>query len=259
MAQRTFLGYLRLGVLLAVLAFVALGAWLDRTRSTDWDEPLRVTIYPIPAEGVTQDELSHLESADFDATRDFFAEQAQDYGVQVDPPFQFRVSHAAKERPPEPDLQGGPLSIAWWSLKMRYWAWRVAANDPLPPPDIQVFALYYPLGDGRSVPDSVGLRKGLMAVAHLYAGPEATARNQIVLAHELLHTLGATDKYDLATGQPLAPAGLGDPDQEPRYPQQWGELMAGRVAVSPSSAEMPGGLDQMVVGPESAREIGWVK
>ena len=50
MAKRTFLGTLRLGFLLAVLVFVALGAWLDRARSRDWDAPLRVTIYPIAAE-----------------------------------------------------------------------------------------------------------------------------------------------------------------------------------------------------------------
>ena len=49
MAERTFLGTLRLAALLAVLAFVGLGAWLDRARSRDWDAPLRVTIYPIAA------------------------------------------------------------------------------------------------------------------------------------------------------------------------------------------------------------------
>ena len=40
MSRRTFLGNLRLALLLGVLLFVALGAWLDRRRSTDWDAPL---------------------------------------------------------------------------------------------------------------------------------------------------------------------------------------------------------------------------
>ena len=71
-----------------------------------------------------------------------------------------------------------------------------------------------------------------MAIAHLYADDGAHGSNQVVIAHELLHTLGATDKYDRATGQPLVPEGLGDPGQSPRYPQQFGEIMAGRVAVS---------------------------
>jgi hypothetical protein len=107
------------------------------------------------------------------------------------------------------------------------------------------------------VPDSVGLRKGLVALAHLYAGPGATATNQIVLAHELLHTLGATDKYDLRTGQPHVPDGLGDPGQRPLYPQELGEIMAGRIATGAATAAMGGSLDDMLVGPLTAAEIGW--
>lgn len=259
MAQRSFLGYLRLALLFAVLVFVALGAWLDKVRSTDWDAPLRVTVYPIAAAGVEPRELAGLEAADFADTEAFFSEQAQEYGIDVDPPLRIRVSHAVSDKPPAQPRDGGPLAVAWWSLRMRYWAWRVGADDPLPTPDIQVFALYYPETDGRAVPDSLGLSKGLMAVTHLFAGRDSMARNQIVLAHELLHTLGATDKYDLATGQPIAPAGLGDPDQDPRYPQMMGELMAGRVAVSPSDAEIPESLEQMLVGPATAREIGWLQ
>jgi hypothetical protein len=258
-AQRTFFGYLRLALLLAVLAFVALGAWFDRVRSTDWDTPLRVTVYPIPAEGVAAGDLANLEAADFADTEKFFSDQAEAYGVSVDPPFRIRVSHAAPGLPPAAPVKGGALAIGWWSLQMRYWAWRVEANDPLPAPDIQVFAIYYPQTEGRAVPDSLGLSKGLMAVTHLFIGRSSAARNQVVLAHELLHTLGATDKYDLATGQPIAPAGLGDPEQEPRYPQAMGELMAGRIAVSPSDAEIPASLEQMLVGPITAREIGWTQ
>ena len=47
MAARTFLGTLRLAILVAVLLFVATGAWLDRTRSRDWNDTLRVTVYPV--------------------------------------------------------------------------------------------------------------------------------------------------------------------------------------------------------------------
>ena len=99
---------------------------------------------------------------------------------------------------------------------MRYYAARTAWDDPLPSPDIQVFALYSPVGpNARAMPDSVGLSKGLVAVTHLYGDPAAGGSNQVVLVHEVLHTLGATDKYDRATGQPLAPIGLGEPDRSP--------------------------------------------
>lgn len=259
MAGRTFFGTLRIALLLAVLAFVALGAWLDRRRSTDWDAPLRVTVYPLAgqADAAIRRHVAGLGAEDFDDVEAFFAEEALRHGLALGEPVRIRVSHAAASLPPLPPAGAGRLGIAAWSLRFRYWAWRVAMDDPLPTPDVQVFALYHPPGDGRAVPDSLGLSKGLMALAHLYADASAGGGNQLVVAHELLHTLGATDKYDRSTGLPLDPAGLGDPQQSPRFPQHYGEIMAGRVALGPHEAVIPDGLAAMLVGPETAREIGW--
>ena len=78
-----------------------------------------------------------------------------------------------------------------------------------------------------------------------------------MVAHEVLHTLGATDKYDRRTGQPLVPAGLGEPELEPLFPQQFGEIMAGRIATAPDTAVMADGLDEMLVGALTGLEIGW--
>ncbi len=259
MSRRTFLGNLRLALLLCVLLFVALGSWLDRRRSTDWDAPLRVTVYPLPAvsDAEVRGYVASLEAAAFTDAESFLAEQARDYGVTLDEPMRVRVSHAAPGLPPAVPADAGVLTVALWSLRMRYWAWRVAANDPLPPPDVQVFALYHPARDGQPLPDSMGLSKGLMAVAQLFAGGDAEGGNQVVFVHELLHTLGATDKYDRRSGRPSVPDGLGDPLQEPRFPQHRGEIMAGRIAVAPTRAMVPQGLEQMTVGAATAREIGW--
>ena len=261
MAERTFFGTLRIAILLAVLVFVALGAWLDKRRSTDWDAALRVTVYPIAAsaDATTEAYVASLDEADFDALEHFFAGEARRHGLQLDEPVRVRLSRAVPGRPPAAPSDPGPFNVAAWSLRLRYWAWRVAANDPLPTPDVQVFALYHAPDGGRAVPDSLGLSKGLVAIAHLYADPGAGGSNHVVLAHELLHTLGATDKYDRRTGQPLDPAGLGDPGQSPRYPQHSGEIMAGRVAVDAREAVIPDSLRQMVVGSATAREIGWSK
>jgi hypothetical protein len=130
----------------------------------------------------------------------------------------------------------------------------------LPTPDVQVFATFAPMEqDSTALPDSVGLSKGLVAVAHLFAAPEAARSNLVVLTHELLHTLGATDKYDLRTGLPLVPGGLGEPDREPTFPQDYAEIMAGRIAVAPRAAVIPDSLDDVLVGADTAREIGWVR
>ncbi|MGB5102485.1 MAG: hypothetical protein WBO04_04090 [Steroidobacteraceae bacterium] len=261
MAGRTFFGTLRIAILLAILAFVALGAWLDKARSTDWDAPLRVTVYPLAADGDpgTGQFVAGLLAEDFAAAGQFFADEARRHGIALEEPVRLRVSHAAPGLPPAAPSQPGPFGVALWSLKMRYWAWRVAANDPLPTPDIQVFALYHVADGANAVPDSLGLSKGLMAVTHLYAGRDASSSNQVVLVHELLHTLGATDKYDPTTGMPHVPDGLGDPAQDPPYPQRTAEIMAGRIVVGPGEAEIPRGLRETVVGPTTAREIGWLR
>ena len=261
MAGRTFFGTLRLAILVAVLLFVALGAWLDRRRSTDWDDALRVTVYPVAAgtDPATTAYVAGLDAAAFADVTGFLAGQSARYGVTLEEPVRVRVSHAVRDLPPPAPGDPGPVSAALWSLRMRYWAWRVAADDPLPPPEVQVFALYRAADGAQVAPDSTGLRKGLVAVAQLYADPAAAGSNAVVLTHELLHTLGATDKYDRATGRPVAPEGLGDPSREPRYPQDTGEIMAGRVATSADDAVIPDSLGQMTVGTVTAREIGWLR
>jgi hypothetical protein len=258
-AARTFFGTLRLALLLVVLVFVALGAWLDRTRSTAWDTTLRVTVYPIAADdsAATRDCAAAVDDTQFESAARFLATEARGYGVGLAEPVRFRVSHAASGSPPALPARPGPFSIAWWSLRLRFWARRVAAHDPLAKPDVQVFAIYQQDDGVHAAPDSTGLRKGLVAVAHLFCGRSAVPDNAMVVTHELLHTLGATDKYDPSTGQPRVPDGLGDPARTPLYPQRSGEIMAGRIAVSPNRAEIPHSLSEMVVGPATAAEIGW--
>ena len=214
MAERTFFGWLRLLILLLILLVVALNAWFDRARTRDWDLPLRVTVYPIAIDDVASPYANKLEADDFGTVSAFFTEQAALYGIGLEEPVRIRVSHAAREAPPSRAKDAGLVATMIWSLRTRYWAWRVAARDPLPTPDIQVFALYQHGEDGVALPDSVGLSKGLFAIAHLYADPAAAGENQVVIAHEILHTLGASDKYDFATGRPRLPA-YGR-DREPR-------------------------------------------
>jgi hypothetical protein len=120
-----------------------------------------------------------------------------------------------------------------------------------------MFVLYHdPATLGRA-PDSHGLQKGLLGVVHAFAVREMTGSNNIVIAHEFLHTVGASDKYDLSSGQPVYPIGYGDPEQKPLYPQLAAEIMAGRRALSEQEWEMPRTLNNVVVGPATAAEIRW--
>ena len=260
MATRTFLGNLRLLLLLALLGFVALGAWLDRARARDWDSSLRVTIYPLAASGSdTSAFVQGIDAAAYQDIERFLAAEARRFGVALEDPVRIRVSRHRAGLPPASPDEPGMLGLAAWSLRMRYWAWRVQADDPLPPPDVQVFALYHDFREHHALPDSLGLSKGLMVVAQLFASKSAAGSNNVVLAHELLHTLGASDKYDPRSGQPSVPQGLGDPQAQPLYPQLHGEIMAGRIALGPGEAVIPDRLDQMRIGELTASEIGWLE
>jgi hypothetical protein len=93
----------------------------------------------------------------------------------------------------------------------------------------------------------------------LFASRDARGSNQVVLAHEILHTLGATDKYSPASNLPQFPDGFADPSQKPRLPQKKAELMAGRIPLDERHAETPESLRSVVVGGLTAREIGWLR
>ena len=43
-----------------------------------------------------------------------------------------------------------------------------------------------------------------------------TEENNVIVAHEILHTFGATDKYDPATTQPRYPDGYAEPGRASR-------------------------------------------
>ena len=126
-----------------------------------------------------------------------------------------------------------------------------------PSGDIVLFAVFHEPTQGVALDRSTALDKGLIAVAHLFADREAQATNEIVLAHELLHTLRATDKYSLTTNAPSYPDGYAAPDARPLLPQTKAELMAGRIALDERRAEMPRDLGEVVIGAATAREIGW--
>jgi hypothetical protein len=104
---------------------------------------------------------------------------------------------------------------------------------------------------------SLGLQKGLIGIVNGYADVEYQGQNNLIAAHELLHTLGASDKYDPATNWPIWPDGYADPTQEPLLPQTKAEIMGGRVQISPAIALIPPSLEHVVVGAATAIEVNW--
>ncbi len=102
---------------------------------------------------------------------------------------------------------------------------------------------------------SVASRRSRMGVVFSPVGPRHFARCATLLAHELCHTLGATDKYD--GDQSVFPDGFAEPEKSPRYPQSRAEIMALGIPVSASHEVRVGSLLECVVGRKTAEEMGW--
>ncbi|HEV2271547.1 MAG TPA: hypothetical protein VGR92_19020 [Steroidobacteraceae bacterium] len=251
---------LRTGFLLLVLLLVATQAWIDRFSTTRWQRTVFVGAFPVGADAspVTADYVAHLDQGKIDGVRDFVTAEARRYGVGVDDPIEVRLYPTLTSAPPALDSGAGVLTRIVWSLRLRYYRHRVIAAVS-PRPQIAMFLLYHDPARVSSLPHSAGLQRGLTAVVHLFASRSQEAQNRIVMAHELLHTFGATDKYDLATGLPKYPDGFADPQLLPRYPQQLAEIMAVKTPLGAADARMPDSLEDERVGPITAREIGWIK
>jgi hypothetical protein len=251
---------LRIAVLLLALAVVAGEAWHAQQRATTWRATLYVGIFPIAVDGspVSREYVGQLTREQLLPIERFFAAEARRYGVQLLAPIRIELFPRVETPPPAPPADAGPIGVIWWSLRLRYYAARTGRGPDGIAPHIRIFVLFHDPARSPRVPHSLGLRKGQIGVVHAFATPSMTGSNSVVIAHEFLHTLGATDKYDPQTNAPLYPQGYGDPEQMPRYPQEFAEIMGGRRALSETEQEVPESLEQCVVGRATAAEIGWI-
>jgi hypothetical protein len=228
---------IRVTVLLFILLLVAVNTWLAQARSTDWNNSLWVKIYPINGDGsqASDNYIKTLEPGDFDAIESFITREASRYGKSVHRPVRIELGRQVKDQPPEIEQTSD-------------------AQDDIDP-DVRIFVRYHDPEQQFALENSVGLQKGMVGVVNAYASRRRTGSNNVIIAHEFLHTLGATDKYDPADGQPIAPDGLAEPDRRPLYPQRLAEIMGGRIALAENDAVIPKGLRFAVIGPLTASEI----
>jgi hypothetical protein len=248
---------IRITVLLLLLVLAAGQTWLTRVRSTSWEVPLEAVVYPVNADGsaAAARYIEKLTVEEFQPGADFIAREGKRYGMTLADPLRFELAGQVNSQPPEPPVAGMIPAIMLWSLRLRWWAWRV--DNYQGPGDIKLFVLYYDPADHHQLDHSLGLQKGQVGVVKAFADRRDGPGNNVVIVHELLHTLGATDKYDLATGQPILPDGYAEPERQPLYPQEQAEIMGAVVPVAAGQVAMPEGLGQVVVGEVTAREIGW--
>jgi hypothetical protein len=250
---------LRIAILLFVLATVAHRTWLQNT-DLDWKKSLYVAVYPInmDASEVSGKYIANLKADQFEGIADYYGEEAARFNLSLKRPFEVRLGSQVHNLPPQPEKNTGMLQTVIWSLKFRWWA---SQNSPqiVVPPDIKLYLLYFDPSTHSVLPHSTALSKGRVGLVNVFADKGYNAQNSVIIAHELLHTVGATDKYDLSNNQPFYPVGFAEPDKSPLYPQYFAELMAGRRPLSETNAEIPLSLAQTLVGNLTAKEIGWIK
>jgi len=252
--------YIRIAILLTILVVVAGNQFLTGSRFSSWEKPVWITVYPILVEP-DADIRRYVEGLKVDSFQDigeFIRLQALRHGRQLEIPVVIQVARPLTSLPPALPAEYSSLNIALWSLKMRWWSWNHSGQDGLAPDDARMFVLYQKKSTNGPMERSVGIKNGSYGIVNAVASRQASAHNNIVITHELMHILGASDKYDLQTGQPLAPDGLSNPHQSPLYPQSRAEIMGGRIATSATRWRRPATLKSCVIGTATATEIGWL-
>lgn len=251
---------LRILALLLILLFVGLHARHQMVLSRAWERPLDVTIFPINGDDRPETQR-YIDSLDRDAFREidrWLAHQGQRYDLKVSEPILSETGPQVGSLPPMLAAGSGPLETLWWGLKMRFWAWQNTPDSRSNVARVRLFVIYQKGIEGEALPHSLGLQKGLIGVVFVFAEPRQAPQNRVVIAHEFLHTVGASDKY--APGSlPVEPFGLGNPSQSPRFPQRRAEIMAGHIGLSPTHSRMASGLREVVINPYTAAEINWLQ
>lgn len=250
--------YLRVLFLLTIFVLVAAMSYQQSRGVRDWSKTLYVTLYPIAGDdspGVRR-YLRRLEEADFLPISRFLEQEARAYGLESGSPVLIRLGRQLPAPPPDPPPARDRLGIIWWSLKLRYWLYQQVSSFGLDTRHIRLFVVYHRGEPGRALRHSFALTKGLIGVVHAFGDRSQRQQNLVIITHELLHTLGASDKYD-ADGLPAFPDGFAEPDRIPRYPQELAEIMGGRIPIRPGEAVIPADLSQCLIGPRTAQEIHW--
>ena len=250
---------IRIFILLIILATVIQQTFLDKA-DLDWKDNFYVAVYPVNADASSEvgAYIKTLTRDNFEPVAEYFAEKGARFKLGMRRPIEVQLGDVVSEIPPTPPTDGSILSTMIWSLKFRLFAFNNSPKVNVKP-DIKLYLLYHNPATSRVLSHSTALNKGRIGRVNLFGESSYAKQNLVILAHELLHTLTASDKYDLSNTLPIYPNGFAEPDKSPRYPQDFAEIMGGRVPMSETKAEIPKSLAQTLIGDKTAREIGWVK
>lgn len=251
----------RIAVLLAVLAAVA--GWGYKRRQAlglrkEWLGPLPVAVVlvaerPLPPATVEAwrrglEELEAWSEAEFERHR----------GPMHFPPLSLRL--AAPVVAPHPPLPPPDVPLAERAAAaLQFEQAARALDDAAGVTSSDTIVIDVLLGPGEATPvEGLAEKEGKRGVVLGNVDETELSLELVALVHEVLHCVGATDKYD-AEGHALEPEGLVEPDRAPPLPQAFGEVMVGEIPVGRGAGRPIRSLDEARVGPATAKEIGWAR
>lgn len=254
----------RVTVLLVILAAVLLWAWRDvrsRRARNAWTGPLSVAIVLVRL-GPLDDDAVRGFGERVTALEDRLTAERRRYAPGAARPFEFTFYGPVDSHEPPPVTEGdGWIAAAEESWALWRWTSKLDAVASLDAGsfDSRIYvAAKAPVSEERAVVEGESEEGGRIGAVEVELDASMVDLALFVAAHELFHTLGASDQYD-ATGHTLIPGGLADPAREPPLPQAFAEVMARNRPVAPGIEVPPETLDELAVGPETARAIGWTR
>jgi hypothetical protein len=252
-----------LWALCALLAGTLLWAWHDiraRQARTDWRHPLEVSVALVELGHVDRASLIALR-ASFPALEQRLAAEHRRFGGSLSRPVAFTLfGPVSVDRAPPADPAGSIGSLVQHAYDQWRWTRAVDRGSSLESGafDSRIYVVVRAPSDStRSWVEGSSEQGGRIGVARIELEPSTVALALFVVAHELFHTLGASDKYD-DQGHAQIPAGLVEPTRVPLYPQRFAEVMTRNLVLAPGNERPPDSLAELGVGIETAREIGWL-
>ncbi len=245
-----------------MLIFVGLAFYVktQKLKSRSWVQPLEIVIYPMNSRHNQNVEayISQLDSAAFEEIDLFFKDEAEHYNLTIEHPISTRLGSIIHNYPPPPPISKTSLiETVLWSIKFRYWAYKNTPDDKSNLHRVRIFMHYHEALENTRLQHSLGLDNGLLSIIHAFASADQEQQNNIVIAHEFLHTVGATDKYN-ANNQPIFPDGYAEPDKQPLFPQLKAEIMSAKIPTSYTQSKMADSLKHCIIGSKTATEINWL-
>jgi hypothetical protein len=210
---------LRIFILLIILATAVQQIFLDKA-DLDWKDNFYVAVYPINADASAEvgAYIKTLTRDDFEPMAEYFAGEGARFKLAKSRPIEVQLGETVTDIPPAPPQNGSLPDTIIWSLKFRLFAFNNSPKVNVKP-DIKLYLLYYNPATSPVLSHSTAIAQGRIGRVNLFGDAAYNKQNLVITAHELLHTLTASDKYDLATTLPAYPEGYAEPDKQPRYPR----------------------------------------